>query len=295
MRAVLDWVKRVGRADVAVLLLGESGVGKDLVARQLHEAGSRRREAFVPVNCGLLAESLLSTELFGHCKGSFTGAVADKAGLLEQAHRGTLFLDEVGEMSPEMQVGLLRFLEDGKVRRVGDIRTRSVDVRVIAATNRPLKIDAGRGRFRRDLYYRLSGVTYTIPPLRDRPEDLEALVSLWVPEIAERSESDVRGLTAGALRRLRAYSWPGNVRELRNVLEQAILLAAGPLVDDGEVARAIDAIAIPVDETETQAEDEQERVLAALENNRWKHGRTAAALGISRTTLWRKLKKLESS
>ena len=290
MRSVLDWVERVGPRNVTVLLLGESGVGKGLVAQALHDASHRRRVPLLQVNCGLVAESLLATELFGHRKGAFTGAVADKVGLVERAHRGTLFLDEVGEMSPDMQVGLLRFLEDGEIRRVGEMHGRSVDARVIAATNRPLKQDAGKGRFRQDLYYRLSVLTCTIPPLRDRPEDIAALVSRWLPAFAKRLESSVRGVTRGALDRLTAHSWPGNVRELQNVLEHAIVLSAGPFIRIEDVARAIDAIAIP--DPEPDVPTERDRVLAALDENRWRLGETAATLGISRTTLWRRLKKL---
>ena len=244
----------------------------------------------LPPKYAQIAESLLATELFGHRKGAFTGAVADKEGLVERAHRGTLFLDEVGEMSPDMQVGLLRFLEDGEIRRVGETQGRSVDVRVIAATNRPLKHDAGSGRFRQDLYYRLSVLTYTIPPLRDRPEDIAALVSRWLPAFAKRLESSVRGVTRGALDRLTAHSWPGNVRELQNVLEHAIVLSAGPFIRIEDIARAIDAIAIP--DPEPEVPTERERVLAALDENRWRLGEAAATLGISRTTLWRRLKKL---
>ncbi len=290
MRSVLDWVLRVGPRNVTALLLGESGVGKGLVAQALHAASHRRRVPLLSVNCGLIPESLLASELFGHRKGAFTGAIADKVGLVEQAHRGTLFLDEIGEMSPDMQVGLLRFLEDGEIRRVGETHDKSVDVRVIAATNRPLKHDAGSGRFRHDLYYRLSVVTCTIPPLRDRPEDIAALVARWFPVYAIQLESNVRSVTTGALDRLTAHSWPGNVRELQNVLEHAIILSDGPVVRINDIARAIDAIAIP--DAEPEVPTERERVLAALAENRWRLGETAAALGINRTTLWRQLKKL---
>lgn len=228
MRTVMAWVRSASATKMTVLLLGESGVGKELVAHAVHDASDGRQAAFVPVNCGAFAEPLLATELFGHRRGAFTGAVADRMGLLEQAHRGTLFLDEVAEMSPAMQVALLCFLEDGEVRRVGDPRGRPMDVRVIAATNRPLEDDVSRGRFRSDLYYRLSVATCIVPPLRDRPEDLEALVERWVPEITAQLAPAVREVTRGARARLRQHAWPGNVRELRNVLQRAVLLAKGP-------------------------------------------------------------------
>ena len=191
-----------------------------------------------------------------------------------------------------MQVGLLRFVENRELRRVGDTHNRQVDVRVIAATNRPLRKDVAHGRFRLDLYFRLSVATCTIPPLRERLEDVEALVPLWVPLIAERVAPAVRGLTPGALSLLREYSWPGNARELRNVLEHAMLLASGALLDDEDIRRSLDAVSVALDKAETHAEVEQERLLAALERNHWKLRRTAASLEISRSTLWRKLKKL---
>lgn len=294
MRTVLEWARRVGATDLAVLLLGESGVGKELVAHAVHDASGRHQAAFVPVNCGAFAEPLLATELFGHRRGAFTGAVADRMGLLEQAHRGTLFLDEVGEMSPQMQVALLRFLEDGEVRRVGDTRGRPMDVRVIAATNRPLDDDVGRGRFRTDLYYRLGVATCTVPPLRDRPADLEALVERWVPEIAAQLAPAVREVTGGARARLRKHAWPGNVRELRNVLERAVLLARESRVDTAEVTRAIEDMAIPASGAGAEP-GERERLLAALNHHHWKLGPTAAALGMSRTTLWRRMRDLDLS
>ena len=291
MRTVMAWVRSASATKMTVLLLGESGVGKELVAHAVHDASDRRQAAFVPVNCGAFAEPLLATELFGHRRGTFTGAVADRMGLLEQAHRGTLFLDEVAEMSPAMQVALLRFLEDGEVRRVGDTRGRPMDVRVIAATNRPLEDDVSRGRFRSDLYYRLSVATCIVPPLRDRPEDLEALVKRWVPEITAQLAPAVREVTRGARARLRKHAWPGNVRELRNVLQRAVLLAKGSRVDVAEVTRAIEDMAIPASGADADP-GERERLLAALNHHHWKLGPTAAALGMSRTTLWRRMKEL---
>jgi transcriptional regulator with PAS, ATPase and Fis domain len=293
MQAIVAWINRVGPAPSTVLLTGETGTGKELVARALHLASPRRAGPYVPVNCSAIPASLVETELFGHRKGAFTGATSDKEGVIEAAHGGTLFLDEIGDLPWAIQGNLLRFLENRELRRVGDTKTRRVDVRVIAATNRALREDVGRGRFREDLYYRLA-VAYThIPPLRERLEDLEPLVTYWLARMTEHGRKEVRGITSAALEVMRAHRWPGNVRELRNVLERIVVLASGELVTEGDVAAAMcDAPAATVTAiADLDASEEQRRTLAALEAHHWNRAETARHLGISRNTLGRKLRR----
>jgi transcriptional regulator with PAS, ATPase and Fis domain len=222
MRAVVTMAERAAASEGKVLITGESGTGKDLLARHIHEHSSRSSHAFVAINCAGLTESLLESELFGHVKGSFTGAYRDKPGKLQMAHRGTLFLDEVGEMSLRMQALLLRFLENGEIQAVGsDAPTSDVDVRIIAATNRNLFELIAAGQFREDLLYRLRVIHLAVPPLRERPADIPALVAYFTKRIGKAAV-----MSAAALRLLERYRWPGNVRELQNVMEQTVWLAA---------------------------------------------------------------------
>jgi DNA-binding NtrC family response regulator len=234
MRRVLATIERVARFKTTVLLLGESGVGKELVARAIHMLGPRRGAPFVPVNCASLGRDLLENELFGHERGAFTGAGAQKKGLFEIADRGTLVLDEIGEMDPSTQARLLRVLERSEFRRVGGTRKLHVDVNVVAATNRDLRDDIAAGRFREDLYYRLKVVTIVVPPLRERREDIPALVEAFLRDFHERSGRKIRGLTPEAMRRLTDHGWPGNVRELKNYVESAAMLADGDVLDEAD-------------------------------------------------------------
>ena len=221
MTALLAEVERVTRSDAKVLICGESGVGKEIVTRAIHYNGPRSKMPFAPVNCAGLPETLLESELFGHVKGSFTGAYRDKPGKLESAHMGTVFLDEIGEMTLRMQGMLLRFLETGEVQRVGsDGRARHVDVRIIGATNRNLRDMIAQGTFREDLYYRLNVIQITIPPLRERRVDIPELVNHFLDEFAAANQSSITGVSAEAMDALVAYSWPGNVRELANLIER---------------------------------------------------------------------------
>jgi two-component system response regulator HupR/HoxA len=229
LRAAVDLARKVAGSDTSVLLLGETGTGKELFARLLHEGSPRRSRPFVAQNCGALPESLLESELFGHVRGAFTGATGDRKGLFEEADRGTIFLDEVGEMSPAMQLRLLRVLQEGEIRRVGGGGVRRVDVRVVAATNVDLDAEVGAGRFRRDLYYRLGVFPIHLPPLRDRAEDVPVLAEHFLKVYRERARRAVPGISPEALRCLRAYPFPGNVRELENEIERAVTLA-----DDGQ-------------------------------------------------------------
>jgi Nif-specific regulatory protein len=230
--ALQDEIERVARSDTKVLITGESGVGKEIVARSIHSRGPRARMPFAPVNCAGLPETLLESELFGHVKGSFTGAYRDKPGKLETAHLGTIFLDEVGEMTLRMQGLLLRFLETGELQKVGqDGGSRHVDVRVIAATNRKLREMIALGQFRDDLYYRLNVIHIVVPPLRDRRVDIPELVDHFLSRFAMANRSAITSVTPEAMKALCEYSWPGNVRELENVVERLVVNAKGPVVD----------------------------------------------------------------
>ncbi|HEY8516877.1 MAG TPA: sigma-54 dependent transcriptional regulator [Candidatus Binatia bacterium] len=228
MRKVFDIVRRVGPSDVPVLITGESGTGKELVARALHNVSSRASRSFVPVHCGAIPEELLESELFGHVRGAFTGAIASRTGRFQLAHHGTIFLDEIGEMSPRFQVKLLRVLEDGTFDPVGSAATRYADVRVIAATHRDLHAGAREGTFREDLLYRLDVVRIHLPPLRERREDIPVIARHFLDQVAARCRQQPAELLPETADALMSYGWPGNVRELRNVLERAVLLSEEP-------------------------------------------------------------------
>ena len=229
LRQQIELVRKVLDADTTVLLTGETGTGKELFARLIHENGPRRRKRFVAQNCAALPETLLEAELFGHTRGAFTGAAADRAGLFEEADGGTIFLDEVGEMSAAMQLRLLRVLQEGEIRRLGSTATRRVDARVVAATNADLEVEIQAGRFRRDLFYRLNVFPVVLPPLRERGEDVAALAEHFTRAFSQKARRAVPGLTVEAVRALRAYPFPGNVRELENEIERAVMLC-----DDGQ-------------------------------------------------------------
>jgi DNA-binding NtrC family response regulator len=289
MRRMLSTVAQVASTDSTVLITGESGTGKELVARAIHRQGDRSTGRFVPVICGAIPETLLESELFGHRKGAFTGAVTDKKGLLEEAHRGVLFLDEIGEIPTSMQVRLLRFLQGGEVRRIGDTETRRVDVRIVAATHRSLEDEVAEGRFRQDFYYRIHVVNIAIPPLRERPDDIPPLAQHFLSRLATKMRRSVEGFTPEALRLMKGYRWPGNVRELENAIERALNIASGRLVTEGDLPAEVSVA--PGARQYEMPDGERERLVRALESCRWNHGRAAASLGMSRTTLWRKLRE----
>ena len=225
-------IDRVARSDAKVLITGESGVGKEIVARAIHSRGPRASHVFAPVNCAGLPETLLESELFGHVKGSFTGAYRDKPGKLETAHMGTIFLDEVGEMTLRMQGLLLRFLETGELQKVGaDGSGRIVNVRVIAATNRDLREMIKQGTFREDLFYRLNVIHIVVPPLRDRREDIPVLAHQFLTQFSAASRSGITAVSPEAMKALTEYSWPGNVRELENVIERLVVTVTGPTIE----------------------------------------------------------------
>jgi DNA-binding NtrC family response regulator len=298
MQAVVRQASQLAQSDSTVLITGESGSGKELVARALHQQGPRRAGKFVPINCAALPESILESELFGHRKGAFTGAATDKKVLLEEAHRGVLFLDEIGEMPPSMQVRLLRFLQGGEVRRVGDTETRRVDVRLVAATHRTLEDEVARGAFRQDFYYRINVINLRVPALRERPDDVPLLAEYFLHRFALRLRRSVTGFTPAAMERLVSYGWPGNVRELENAIERAANVASGEIITEADLPAAVTVSAPNVAEDGAevvvpgdQLEAERHRLLAALERARWNQSRAAEQLGISRTTLWRKMRE----
>jgi DNA-binding NtrC family response regulator len=290
-------IARVAPTRSTVLLLGESGTGKELVARAIHQHSHRSAHPFVPVNCGALTETLLEAELFGHVRGSFTGATSDRKGLWEEAEGGTLFLDEMGETSPAMQVKLLRALQEGEVRRVGSTRSLRVDTRVIAATNRDLEKEMKDGGFREDLFYRLSVVTLRVPPLRERRSDIPLLAARFLRVAAENAAKETLHLSENTINRLIGYDWPGNVRELESAIEYATLRARGTevtpadlpdkLQSDSVRTAARSSLGVMYDDLPTI--DELERrylihVLKAVGNNRT---RAAEVFGVDRRTLYR--------
>ncbi len=297
MGRVLDLAERVAKVESTALVTGESGVGKERIARLIHEASPRASRPFVAVNCGAVTETLLESELFGHARGAFTGADRERPGLFEAAEGGTLFLDEVGEVSPGMQVKLLRALQEREIRRVGENRSRPVDVRVVAATNRNLADEVATGRFRQDLYYRLRVIELRVPPLRDRPEDVLPLARVFLAEIAKRMGRKVTGFTPRAADQLLRYDWPGNVREVQNAVERAIALAAGNRVDVDDLPEELRSAMPrprPVGRIRPLEDVEREYILAALESTGGNRTRAAADLGIGLATLKRKLKAYEA-
>src|SRR5918999_2611386 len=249
MQQVLTVAAKVARHPSTVLVTGESGTGKELIARYIHESSPRAEAAMVAVNCGAIPENLLESELFGHAKGAFTGASVEKKGLFEDADGGTLFLDEIGELPPPLQVKLLRALQEGEIRRVGDNSDRAVDVRVVAATARDLEADVGAGRFRADLYYRINVVRLHLPPLRYRRQDIPKLVRHFIQLYGRRLGLSVNAISPAAMRLLMEYAWPGNVRELENVIERSLVMAEGTQIEVEQLPapiRSPGAAAVPL-------------------------------------------------
>jgi Nif-specific regulatory protein len=293
-------IARIAPTDATVLVRGESGVGKELVARAIHFSSRRKSGPFVCMNCAALNESLLESELFGHEKGSFTGATNRKMGKFEQANRGTLMLDEVGEMSPAIQAKFLRVLEGHPYERVGGGTPVVVDVRVVAATNRDLVKEVEAGTFRKDLYFRLHVVEILVPPLREHPTDVPLLANHFLEKFVRKTGRTIKGFTPAALDYLSQYDWPGNVRELQNTIERAVILCPGEYVAPadiqlsrlGEETMSIE-VAAPASgfRKATLDELEQEHILATLEWTHWNKSQAAQILGIERSTLDRKLKR----
>jgi two-component system, NtrC family, response regulator HydG len=293
---VLELARRVATFDSSVLITGESGVGKEVIARYVYRLSHRSKGPFVGVNCGALPETLLESELFGHKAGSFTGAVHDRVGLFEQATGGTIFLDEIGDVTPNVQVKLLRVLQEREVFRVGESKPRKVDVRVLAATNRNLGQAIAEGRFRDDLYYRLAVIEVHVPPLRERPEDILPLARLFVGRLAKKLRLPQLRLGAACLDLLQSYSWPGNVRELENALERAAVLSTdGQVLPEylpSNILRSTYPRSAGIGSLRrTLAQVEQEHIQAVLEMTQGNRSRASRILGISPTTLWRKCRE----
>ncbi len=303
MHRIYEQVSRVAATSVSVFVTGESGTGKEVVAQTVHDLSRRRKRPFLAVNCGAISPNLIESEIFGHEKGSFTGADRQHQGFFERAHGGTLFLDEITEMPLELQVKLLRVLETGLFMRVGSTQTQETDVRVIAATNRPPEQAVAESRLREDLLYRLNVFPIHLPPLRERAEDVPLLAAHFLAEVCQR-ENELKSFSPAALARLAAYRWPGNVRELRNVVQRAFVMAAGPVISDdwlpsdagpaasarAEAPEAVGAsIVLPIGTS--MADAERALILATLRHFNHQRERTAAVLGVSLKTLYNRLKE----
>ncbi|TDI83737.1 MAG: AAA family ATPase [Caldithrix sp.] len=300
VQKILELIARISQTDISVLIDGESGTGKELVALAIHAHSGRSEKPFVTVNCGALPEGLLESELFGHVKGSFTGATSNKKGLIEEADQGTIFLDEIGETSQATQVKLLRFLQEGEIKPVGSNETRKLDVRVLAATNRDLEKMVEEGTFRQDLFYRLNVIQITVPPLRDRREDILPLTQFFVKKYSDVTHKTVYGLDEGADKKLKRYHWPGNVRELENAIERAVALSSGQVLTVEDLPPAILGAA-PASNNRHPGGDlslkdlERRHIAATLEEHDWNYDLVTRILGIGRTTLWRKMKEYNIS
>ncbi len=287
MLEVYSMMKRVMNTDISVLLEGESGTGKELVARALHYSGHRRDKAFIAQFCGNLSENLLESELFGHKKGSFTGAISDKRGMFELANGGTFFLDEIADISPTIQAKLLRVIQEGEIRRVGEEESKTVDVRIISATNKSLKEEVEKGKFREDLYYRLNVITINLPPLRNRQGDIPILVRHFLERYAGKNRISPKKISARAMQILSNYDWPGNVRELENAIERAVIMAESDIID-------VQDLFIPEQELvsenpKTLKDYEREIVSRVLEDCGGNKTKTAEILGVSLRWLHYKL------
>jgi len=301
VRALLERIDKVAGTPARVLITGENGTGKELVARAIHRGSPRAKKPFVEVNCAAIPSELIESELFGHMKGSFTGAIADRAGKFEQADGGTLFLDEIGDMSLSAQAKVLRVLQDGVVTRIGGSKPIQVDVRVLAATNKHLEDEIANGRFREDLFYRLNVVPIAVPPLRERREDIEQLVVYFLQQFAARDGLPARGITDEALVRLSELDWPGNVRELRNTVERLVILASASLITANDVERLVGkrsaepaGLGNLVDCStfeEFKVAAERAFLLAKLRAFDWNVSETARALDMPRSNLYKKIER----
>ncbi len=292
MARVLDLVRKVAATDATVLIQGESGTGKELIARAIHEKSPRRAGAFVAINCGALPEGLLESELFGHVRGAFTGAERNKRGLFEEAGGGTLFLDEISETTPSLQVKLLRALQEGEIRRVGDNHPIKVSVRLVAATNRDLEKLSREGKFREDLYYRLKVFPVNLPPLRERVEDVLPLSEHFLMKAAKKIGRSPARLSPQAAAALKAYPWPGNVRELEHAMERIMILSSGPEIAVADLPPEMQPAHTPVTAAPRTLEElEKEHILQVLRECGNNQAHAAKRLGIARNTLWRKLKE----
>ncbi len=306
MQRVFGIIRKVSASDSTVLINGETGTGKGLAARAIHAQSARQASAFIAINCGAIPENLLESELFGHVRGAFTGATANKVGKFEQAHGGTIFLDEIGDMSADLQVKILRVLEEGEFEPVGGNRTVSVNVRIIAATHRDLEERVREGRFREDLYYRLYVIPLVLPPLRERQADVGLLARHFLEEFNARGAGQIEGLSEGALAVLRGYAWPGNIRELRNLMERLVVLKDDGFIDvDDLPVKLKSAEGIPtvpagiaisddgINLNSAVTEFEKALILQSLEKTKWVKNKAAKLLKLNRTTLVEKIKRYQ--
>jgi len=303
IQKVFELIEKVADTDSTVLITGESGTGKELIAKAIHYNSNRRDNPMVVINCGAIPEELLESELFGHEKGAFTGAHKMRVGRFELANGGTIFLDEIGDMSPNLQVKLLRVLQEQKFERVGGTKTLEIDVRIIAATNKNLINAVNKGTFREDLYYRLNVIPMKVPPLRLRKSDIPLLVDFFVKKFNKQKRKRITGIDSVALDALLAYSWPGNVRELENLIERLVILSSGDEIDMDDIPESIKGKATKLESIEVkipkdgivfdQAVEEYEKklILQALSETNWVKTKAAKLLNINRTTLIEKMKK----
>ncbi len=299
MQAVFDLARSAARSNSTILVLGESGSGKEVLARAIHAESPRAEGPFVEVSCAALTETLLESELFGHEKGSFTGATARRKGKFEVAHKGTLFLDEVGDIGPKLQLDLLRVLEERRFQRIGGNETVEVDVRIIAATNKDLPRAVAAGTFREDLFYRLNVIPIRLPPLRERREDIPLLVEHFVERLSAELGREIEGVSAEAMNALMAQPWPGNVRELRNVLERGAVVARGPIIELVDLGLAPPAARVPEgtrpatvsSPDESLDEVERRHIAAVLAHTGFNVSQSARVLGVDRVTLYNKMRK----
>lgn len=302
MLEVLKITSQVCRTDSTVLVTGESGTGKELIARAIHYNSLRKECPFIVINCGALPENLQESELFGHMRGAFTGAIKDKVGLFLQAQKGTILLDEIGETSPSTQVKLLRFLQDGEIRPVGGNKAIHIDARIIAATNENLEKAVESGKFRKDLFYRINVIRIHLPSLRERREDIPLLVEYFLEKILEKLKKGKRVFSKESMRTLMNYDWPGNIRELQNIIERAVTLSKNEIINVDELPLPVEEFAVltrdPLEDQKrkslivtTLAEQEKNAIIEALNKYGGNQTKVSQVLGISTTTLWRKIKK----
>lgn len=293
MKKVFHLIHRLAPTDLSILVLGETGTGKELIAKDLHEKSDRKSRPFVSINCGAIPENLLESELFGHKKGAFTGAVSDKIGKFEAAHTGTIFLDEIGEMPMNLQVKLLRVLQERKIERVGDIKARKLDIRVISATNKDLAEEIREGRFREDLFYRLAEVNIQLPALRDRGTDIHDIALFFLEKYSKRYQSSVQGFASGTVQSMLQYYWPGNVRQLESRIKKAIIMAennqltATDLELEASTKRDFEPLDIATENFK------QTYIKEALVANGWNKSQTARTLGVDPRTIFRYIEKFE--
>ena len=289
MKKVFDMMNSIVNSDATVLIQGESGTGKELIARALHYNGLRKDNPFLALFCGALPENLLESELFGHKKGSFTGATSDKKGLFEAAHKGSFFLDEIAELTPQIQIQLLRVLQDGEIKRIGETFIRHVDVRILAATNKNLFNEVKQGNFREDLYYRINVITINLPPLRERGKDISLLAFHFLDKYAARNKKSIKGFSTAALQQITNYSWPGNVRELENTIERAVVLTKETFITPNDLQLPEEEIELKAGKTLKDIEQQLvQKTLADTNNNITE---AAQILGVSRRWLHYRLKE----